>query len=208
MQKIKKTILRERMLEQLGHENVTVFKGLKKELPGVTDEAIQSMTATIMIACDKGCTYVQADFDYPAETTPDAPAKQTPATEIKTNGQAPSGKTPEQIAQDVKERGGDQASPEQKAELERLAKLHGTAPVEYPNEKGKALEKAAGVEPYDKAAKRWDACTCGNTDINKTSGAGRQYQACSKCKLFLNSDGLIKPFPRDSGQRRVDGKVN
>ena len=204
MQKIKKTILRERMLEQLGHENVAVFKRLKKELPNVPDETIQAITATIMISCDKGCTYVQADLDFPAETTPDAPAKQTPATEIKTNGQAPSGKTPEQIAQDVKERGGDQASPEQKAELERLAKLHGTAPVEFPNEKGKALEEAAKPEPFDKAIKKWVCCpACGSEDINKVSGDGRQWQGCSKDKIFLNADGTVKPYKRDAGQKRI-----
>ena len=207
MQKIKKTILRERMLEQLGHENVAVFKGLKKELPGVPDEAIQSMTATIMIACDKGCTYVQADFDYPAETTPDAPAKQTPATEIKTNGQAPSGKTPEQIAQDVKERGGDQASPEQKAELERLSKLHGTAPVEFPNEKGKALEEAAKPEPFDKAIKKWVCCpSCNKENITheRTDGSHITYQACFEpnCRVFLNADGTIKPMDRKKGERK------
>jgi len=207
MQKIKKTILRERMLEQLGHENVAVFKGLKKELPGVPDEAIQSMTATIMIACDKGCTYVQADFDHPAETTPDAPAKQTPATENKPNGQAPSGKTPEQIAQDVKERGGDQASPEQKAKLDRLSKLHGSAPVEFPNEKGKALEEAAKPEPFDKAIKKWVCCpSCNKENITheRTDGSHITYQACFEpnCRVFLNADGTIKPMDRKKGERK------
>ena len=91
MQKLRKTLLRERMLEQLGHENVTVFKGLKKVLEGVSDDVLQSMTATIMIACDKGCTYVQADFEPGLkEDEAQAKANETPA---------PNGKTPEQIAQ-------------------------------------------------------------------------------------------------------------
>ena len=101
MNKLKKTILRERMLEQLGHENVTVFKGLKNELPGVPDDVIQSMTATVMIACDKGTVYVPGDFDFPAETTTGTPAKQDvappkeekPAETTKTNVDFPIGKT-------------------------------------------------------------------------------------------------------------------
>ena len=199
MQKIKKTILRERMLEQLGHENVAVFKGLKKELPGVPDEAIQSMTATIMIACDKGCTYVQADFEPGLkEDEAQAKANETPA---------PNGKTPEQIAQDVKERGGDQASPEQKAKLDRLSKLHGSAPVEFPNEKGKALEEAAKPEPFDKAIKKWVCCpSCNKENITheRTDGSHITYQACFEpnCRVFLNADGTIKPMDRKKGERK------
>ena len=101
MAKLKKTILRERMLEQLGHENVTVFKGLKEALPGVPDDVIQSMTATVMIACDKGTVYVPGDFDFPAETATGTPAKQEvappkeekPAETAKTNVDFPIGKT-------------------------------------------------------------------------------------------------------------------
>ena len=107
------------MLEQLGHENVTVFKGLKKALPDVDNNTIQSMTATIMIACDKGTVYTPGDFDIADYEAP------KPKTETKVEAPIGNGKTEEQIAQDVKERGGDLpgVTPEQRAELERLAKM-------------------------------------------------------------------------------------
>ena len=209
MAKLKKTILRERMLEQLGHENVTVFKGLKEALPGVPDDVIQSMTATVMIACDKGTVYTPGDFDIADYEAP------KPKTEAKAEAPIGNGKTEEQIAQDVKERGGDQASPEQKAELERLAKMHNTAPVDHPNEKGKELEKAAAdaIEPYDEVAKKWRCCpACKSEDINHVSGDKREWQGCNKDKIFLNADGTVKPYKRDAnaqpGQKRIDGKAN
>ena len=190
------------MLEQLGHENVTVFKGLKKALPDVDNNTIQSMTATIMIACDKGTVYTPGDFDIADYEAP------KPKTETKVEAPIGNGKTEEQIAQDVKERGGDLpgVTPEQRAELERLAKMHNTAPVDHPNEKGKELEKAAAdaIEPYDEVAKKWICCpSCKSEDINKVSGDGRQWQGCSKDKIFLNADGTVKPYKRDAGQKRI-----
>lgn len=51
-------------------------------------------------------------------------------------------------------------------------------------------------DPYDAAAKRWKRCPCGNTQINYDSKnkPGTQYQACNKCKVYLNKDGTSKPY--------------
>jgi hypothetical protein len=170
MEKIKKTILRERILEQLGKENVAVFKGLKREFPDVPDTVIQAMCATIMIACDKGTVYLPQDFESVI---------------------------PDKVKEEMKLRDPTgSASPEQRKELEKLAAIHNTDPI------AKELEAKAA---YDEKEKRWHSCTCGNEDINKTSAqTGRSYQACGKCKIYLNADGLIKPFKKpEAGQGRI-----
>jgi hypothetical protein len=83
------------------------------------------------------------------------------------------------------DRGQSLGTPEQKAEMDRLAALHGKDPL--------AAELNAKAA-YDPTEKRWHTCTCGNTDIENTSTGGRKYQACGTCKLYLNADGTVKPF--------------
>jgi hypothetical protein len=49
-----------------------------------------------------------------------------------------------------------------------------------------------GAGLYDPEGKRWARCMCGNEDINKVAQSGKEYQACSTCRLFLNPDGKTR----------------
>ena len=75
------------------------------------------------------------------------------------------------------------------------------AQVQKDDQIAKELQSKAA---YDPTLKKWNTCTCGNTDINKTSTTGRPYQGCGNCKLYLNGDGTIRPFKKpEAKQTRV-----
>ena len=205
--------MREKCMNALTDEAIAIYI---RVFPVVKDPAAaQDLTTSILIGMEHTVPLHSYNFDDKATDpylrtaeTAKSPAENDKVGTGKEEKQTvPSGKTPEQIAQDVKERGGDQASPEQKAKLDRLSKLHGSAPVEFPNEKGKALEEAAKPEPFDKAIKKWVCCpSCNKENITheRTDGSHITYQACFEpnCRVFLNADGTIKPMDRKKGERK------
>jgi len=47
-----------------------------------------------------------------------------------------------------------------------------------------------GTDGYIKDNRTWVRCpTCGSTDVSHYSGAGKYYQACKRCRIWLEADG-------------------
>lgn len=55
--------------------------------------------------------------------------------------------------------------------------------------------KESGFKTYATKANVAVECPkCKNTDINFTSKAGKSYQACKKCRVWIQKDGTTKPM--------------
>jgi len=76
---------------------------------------------------------------------------------------------------------------------EELRVMRETAEATKPSRKAgeeTAAPEQRGTDGYNKDNRTWVRCpTCGSTDVCHHSGAGKYYQACKMCRIWLEPDG-------------------